>query len=433
GVTGYSGTTQYRYNSQDEITQESSTRLGSYSNSFGYDSAFNPTTFRGATLTFNSDNQNTADTFDGNGNPTTYNGTTLTFDAENRMTAYGTAMTAGYRADGLRAWKSNGTTSTYFVYDGITPVCEINSSGAATACNTFGAEGLLARHTSSSVFYALDPQGNPAERLDSSDNLLGSYAFDAFGARSTTDSSPDVYSGYGSQLAYYSDVETGTELLGHRYYDSSQGRFLTRDPVGYAGGIALYGYVGNRVESSADPFGLQAEGDDEIEMPDPDEAGGTDEYGFPNIDNGYPVLHDPVIERNEIGLPDPEPAKPGEPPWPFPGRPGYPPDGGFKLGTVQRDTLPAGTIISQVGDGNSQFTGPDNMDPGDVALPPKRQGSPNHYEVLKPLPILKGETDGWDWDTGLPAPGGGGTQYILPGSVNNLIGGGYLRKCDPAR
>ncbi|HEV2471965.1 MAG TPA: RHS repeat-associated core domain-containing protein [Chthonomonadales bacterium] len=257
GVTGYSGTTQYTYNSEDELTQETSTRLGSYTNSFGYDSAFNPTTFRGAANTFNADNQNTADTFDGNGNPTAYNGTTLTFDPENRMTAYGTAMTAGYRADGLRAWKSNETTNTYFIYDGIVPVCEVNSSGTVTACNTFGAEGLLSRHTSGgSVFYAFDPQGNPAERLNANDTVLGSYAFDAFGARSTTDTSPDVYSGFEGADGYYSDGETGLELAGYRYYDETAGRFVTRDPVSYAGGVNVYGYVGNDPQSEADPAGL---------------------------------------------------------------------------------------------------------------------------------------------------------------------------------
>ncbi|HEV2473913.1 MAG TPA: RHS repeat-associated core domain-containing protein, partial [Chthonomonadales bacterium] len=205
--------------------------------------------------TFNADNQNTADTFDGNGNPTTYNGTTLTFDPENRMTAYGTAMTAGYRADGLRAWKSNSTTTTYFIYDGITPVCEVNGSGTVTACNTFGAEGLLARHTSSSVYYAFDPQGNPAERLDSSDNLLGSYAFDAFGDRSTTDSSPDMYSGFCGNLGYLRDVESGLQLLGNRFYDAAAGRFLTRDPIHYHGGVNLYSYAVESPLTGVDPDG----------------------------------------------------------------------------------------------------------------------------------------------------------------------------------
>jgi hypothetical protein len=56
---------------------ETSTRNGGFSDSFGYDSAGNPTTFKGVTKTYNSKNQQTATGFvyDGNGNPTTYGGT----------------------------------------------------------------------------------------------------------------------------------------------------------------------------------------------------------------------------------------------------------------------------------------------------------------------------------------------------------------------
>ena len=31
----------------------------------------------------------------------------------------------------------------------------------------------------------------------------------------------------------------------HWYYDPQAGRFLTRDPMGYAGGLNLYAYCGN--------------------------------------------------------------------------------------------------------------------------------------------------------------------------------------------
>ncbi|MDE2125819.1 MAG: hypothetical protein KGJ62_04450, partial [Armatimonadetes bacterium] len=108
------------------------------------------------------------------------------------MTAYGTALTAGYTSDGLRAWKTNSSGTTYFLYDGITPICEIDSTGAVSAVNTFGPTGLLSRRAgTSSIFYAFDPQGNPAEEVNSSDSVLASFDFDAFGSRSISGTATD--------------------------------------------------------------------------------------------------------------------------------------------------------------------------------------------------------------------------------------------------
>ncbi len=138
-VPGYSGLTEYQYNSKDELTQESSARFGTYVNSFSYDTAGNPTNFKGASRSYNANNQLTTGSFvyDGNGNPTTYAGTAMTYDPENRLTSVGTVMTAGYRADGLRAWKETSSGRIYFLYDGYDLVCELDSLG--TWCPTPGA------------------------------------------------------------------------------------------------------------------------------------------------------------------------------------------------------------------------------------------------------------------------------------------------------
>jgi len=47
--------------------------------------------------------------------------------------------------------------------------------------------------------------------------------------------------GFQGQFGAYTDNETGLVLMGHRYYSPGTGRFLTRDPKGYGGGINLYG------------------------------------------------------------------------------------------------------------------------------------------------------------------------------------------------
>jgi len=53
----------------------------------------------------------------------------------------------------------------------------------------------------------------------------------------------------------------GLILLGQRYSDPATGRFLTRDPIGYEGGINVYAYTGNNPVNGIDPTGLD-DGDD---------------------------------------------------------------------------------------------------------------------------------------------------------------------------
>jgi RHS repeat-associated protein len=261
-ATSLSGTTGYSYDTKDQITQETSTRNGGFTDNFGYDSAENPTSFKGIMKSYNSNNQQTGTGFshDGNGNPTNYGGTTLSFDPENRMTAYGSVLTAGYTGDGLRAWKQNATTRTYFIYDGIVPVVELDSGGSVTATNTFGASGLVSRREgSTSVFYSLDSEGNVAQRSDDTGSVISNHLFSAYGSV-LSGSLSDPF-GYKAQFGYYTDNETGLQLLTHRYYDSFSGRFLTSDPIGYEGGINLYAYVANNPINLTDPIGTDVSDD----------------------------------------------------------------------------------------------------------------------------------------------------------------------------
>ena len=257
--SAFSGSTSYTHDSKIELTNETSSRGGSYNFSSAFDGAGNPTTFKGTSNTFNNANQNTANGFDGNGNPTTYHGNTLTFDAENRMTAFGSVMTAGYCADGLRAWKQNSSGTTYYLYDGDELVEEVNSSGSPISKMTWGRTGLLARTTSTrTLLYTTDDIGQVAQQVDaSSGSIVASYLFDAWGARQVSTSDPtaasDPFSGYNTEAGYYTDWETGLLLLGHRYYDPSAGRFLNRDPIGMAGGVNVYAYCGNGPLGVVDP------------------------------------------------------------------------------------------------------------------------------------------------------------------------------------
>jgi len=101
-----------------------------------------------------------------------------------------------YTGDGLRAWKQNSSGArTYFLYDGSEPVCEMNGSGNLTAVNDFGADGVWARHTTTSDwFYTFDPQGCLSQKIGRDGSVLCSSIYDAQGHEATTDTHPDPFS-----------------------------------------------------------------------------------------------------------------------------------------------------------------------------------------------------------------------------------------------
>ncbi|MBS1708235.1 MAG: RHS repeat-associated core domain-containing protein [Armatimonadetes bacterium] len=63
--------------------------------------------------------------------------------------------------------------------------------------------------------------------------------------------------GYNAQWGYYLDREHSYYLCGHRSYDHDGGRWLTRDPIGFAGGVNLYSYCGQGPVADGDPLGLE--------------------------------------------------------------------------------------------------------------------------------------------------------------------------------
>jgi RHS repeat-associated protein len=289
---------------RDVLTGEASAGSGSYAqnytNNFGYDDAYNPTLFAydGSPVPYsavNADNQFSTSSlfsYDGDGNPTTYENYPYSFDPEDRLTsapALNTSgvFTASYDGDGLRATKTavpigGGSTpvTTYFLYDGDTPVLEETGSGSTatiTAVNVEAADGIRARYsqTLGSQFYAFtyDPQGSLTGSQYSGNTFTPGYStssFEAYGHRggqignngSLPSNQPPFE--FGGQYGYYTDVETGLLCLTHRYYDPGTGKFINRDPIGYAGGQNLYGFADGNPVNEIDPNGTQQYGNQNL-------------------------------------------------------------------------------------------------------------------------------------------------------------------------
>jgi RHS repeat-associated protein len=86
--------------------------------------------------------------------------------------------------------------------------------------------------------------------------VTDSLQYDAFGLPVQTASTVTPFRHKGGQ-GYRTDPDSGLMLLGKRYYDPGLGRFLSRDPAGYAAGDTnLYRYCRNNPVNASDPTGM---------------------------------------------------------------------------------------------------------------------------------------------------------------------------------
>ena len=166
-----------------------------------------------------------------------------------------------YRGDGKRAWKegNNGTRS-YFYYAGEQMIALSNGTNASTLL-LWGADCLIGTRSSVSGtltkrYHLYDTQGNLAQTLDENGAVVSQSAVSAWGEPLRDGAGNLSGGGYGAKFGYWRDGESGFVLCTLRYYDPSGGRWITRDPIGYAGGSNLYGYVDGDPVNAVDPSGL---------------------------------------------------------------------------------------------------------------------------------------------------------------------------------
>lgn len=179
------------------------------------------------------------------------------WDEENRLAGvYDGNGTVYYQYDALgrRVKKiivEKGETA--FTYDGLDVVMDDDTNeGITTYQNAPGIDKKLKmKRSGDNQYFLADHLGSTVGLADSSGALSSSTGYDSFG-NATNRSFATRYQFTGREF----DETTGLYYYRARWYDAKLGRFISEDPIGFAGGdINLYGYVYNRPLMLTDPSG----------------------------------------------------------------------------------------------------------------------------------------------------------------------------------
>jgi RHS repeat-associated protein len=159
-----------------------------------------------------------------------------------------------YDALGRRIAKTISGGTTAFHYDAADSVQESGPSGTASYLRTLGVDETLTRtDATSTLYYLTDALGSTVALTTDAGAVATVYSYEPFGETSASGSlSPNPF-----QFTGRENEGSGLYYYRARWYDPVRGRFLQEDPLGLAGGINLYAYVGNNPTGYTDPFGLQ--------------------------------------------------------------------------------------------------------------------------------------------------------------------------------
>jgi RHS repeat-associated protein len=110
--------------------------------------------------------------------------------------------------------------------------------------------------TTDEVYHCFyDGNGNLMSLRDDSQAIAAQYDYGPFGELLTARGEYAAENPYRFSTKYV-DAETGLHYYGYRYYNSSTGRWISRDPITEKGGLNLYGFVTNAPSHTIDALGL---------------------------------------------------------------------------------------------------------------------------------------------------------------------------------
>ena len=184
--------------------------------------------------------------------------TAYQFDSVHRLTGIGNSTTFTYDGAGRRLKAIRSGVETRYIVDPFgNVVAEADATGQITRKYIYGI-GLLALETEDSQLfcYHFNGTGHTVALTDLSQNIVNAYSYEPFGEianEQETIPQPFKFVGKCGVMA----EEGGLYFMRARYYDSTTGRFISEDPIGFGGGDTnLLAYVSNNPINWIDPDGL---------------------------------------------------------------------------------------------------------------------------------------------------------------------------------
>jgi RHS repeat-associated protein len=131
-----------------------------------------------------------------------------------------------------------------------------DAADGSTVRKTYTTEGEMDYTTTPSAtprYYTRDHLGSVREVISNIGATLARYDYSPYGVRTRTAGTYEAEKGY---TGHDYHLASGLVLTLYRAYDPQTGRWLSPDPIGEAGGLNLYGYVGNDPVNAIDRLGL---------------------------------------------------------------------------------------------------------------------------------------------------------------------------------